>query len=352
MAQASCPSHAEMPATDACQRCGGFTCLQCKQLHPSLCPRCTSRQVVHTSFSFNRNNLQLLDLLSATWKLAFGPHWVELSTGALLASFLPLVGFLPLVVGVILQGIMGEQPDSAALMVVIMLSLALVSYFLFYLLLISSLRGLCEMAHMAWNGTKPTFRPLFNFRTGLKASVAFFSPVILFIVVFSAIGFIAGFVEHASGNALPPLPQLPLPIVLVVFALLIALGIALMPFVFVLQPFAEKQETGIGAAIGQCFRHVKGFRGKTFLLLLVCWVILMFAYLAGVLACGIGILLTTPAGIAFIQAYQAGFWKAISTPGTGDMPGSSDPKGNMPSTSDMPGSPSSGYNPFSHGRLP
>jgi len=300
-----CPFHAGMAAIDTCQRCGSFTCAQCKQLHPQCCPKCAQRRA---AFFFNRENLQVGDLLSATWHNVFKPYWVELSLAAFLALLIPSVASYVFQIPFLLA--VGGVKENIGLGVAFAMLgwtvvLGVLSTAVQFVLQACFQRGLADMAHAVWNGHRPAFGVLFNFKAGLKAGAASLLVGLLCLAPAGVAALlIVGALAMESGLALA------LAIVLVVVGA-VALLVWLLPTVLLVQPYAENPNMGIVEGIRLCFERGRGQRLNIFLVALLCALI----GCAGMLALCIGII---PAmGLAF--AYQAGLWKALSTPGTGSQ---------------------------------
>ncbi|MCL2179205.1 MAG: hypothetical protein FWC28_02145 [Proteobacteria bacterium] len=306
----SCPNHPGEVATDICQRCGSFTCIQCKQLNPNFCPKCAQR---HTAFFFNRSNLHLFDLLSATWNNTFKPYWLELSLAAFLTALLPtIVGYAFQIPSIISSGVITKAGGTSVA------SLLTFSFFqiLFFILSVAAQsltqctlqRGLVEMSHTAWEGQRPTFNILFNFQTGVKATLASFLVAIPWLVLAGlGVATIVGVKTLEQTGAIPASGFVLALVVLLFVASAIALGIWMLPATLLFQPFAEKPDISIMGAMHLCFERCKGFRLQVFCLLLIS----MLISLMGILACCVGIF---PA-MAMVFAYQTGFWKALAVPG-------------------------------------
>jgi hypothetical protein len=297
-----CPSHIEMAATGACQRCGSFTCIRCRQLNPLFCPKCVERRA---PFLFNRDNLHVVDLLSATWNNVFRQYWLELSLAALLLFVVPAVASYALQLPVFFLSLGGTK--AAGLLASLISLLAVLGGIVQFALQMSFQRGITEMAHAAWNGQKLAFNVLFNFKAGLKAGAAALLVAIpLFVLIGLAAVLVAGAVAMQSSLFIT------LAVLLAVVAA-IALAIWLLPAQLLFQPFVENPDIGIVEAIRLCFERGRGYRLKIFLVGLVSLPIFM----AGFLVCGIGLF---PA-MGLMVAYQTGLWKALSTPGaSGGMP--------------------------------
>jgi hypothetical protein len=233
-------------------------------------------------FALNRDNVNLIDLLFATWNNAFKPYWKELSLGASWVVFWPL-----LMQGVeLLLSNMGVSVPYGFSIAVGM------AQYIF-------MCGFFEMTHMAWKGQKPIFNILSNTGAGLQAyfaAIVGILPLILFFLIF-AIGAVVG-IEILDN---------PLVLIALLAPICIALLVWLLPLAFLFQPFAENPKIGVMAAIRLCFERCTGVRLKVFAMVLVSAGIGVL----GLFACGIGIIPAT--ALAF--AFQTGLWKALSTPG-------------------------------------
>lgn len=179
-------------------------------------------------------------------------------------------------------------------------------------------RGLLEMANTAWNGQRPAFGVLFNFKAGLKAAVAGFLVAIPGLVLMLLGGLIAFGTTafHLFSQRAPELPFMGFPIAVLGLTVcaIVAVYLWLMPLVLILPVFAAEPNIGITDAFRLCMERGHGRRLQIFLMLLVCFAITF----VGLCACCIGLI---PAA-AFVFTYQMGFWKALSTPGiSSDMPG-------------------------------
>lgn len=296
-----CPSHAGMAATDTCQRCGSFTCVLCQQQNPRLCPKCAGR---YTAFLFNRGNLDIVDLLSATWSNVFKPHWIELSLAAFVAFAVPgVASYIFQIPNFILASNGIEAPAQLGMSLLLMLMAVVVQL----VLQLVFQRGLIEMAHSAWNGQKPAFGALFNFKAGLKAFVAFLLAFMLPVAAWGlgGVAAVTFFAASKSTGLLVMAAGLGI-------ATYTALIIWLLPAYLLCQPFAENPDVGILEGIRLCFERGRGFRLKIFLAGLISVPIILL----GFMACGIGIF---PA-MGLIFAYQTGFWKALSTSGSSSLP--------------------------------
>jgi len=294
-----CPFHAQMPATDICQRCGGFTCLQCQQHHPRFCSTCAGHQA---PFLFNRGNLNVVDLLFAAWNQVFKKHGAELSVAAFFATLAPgvlLYGafVLPALLGATLSG-PGILPalragNTAALGLGMFFG---VLVFVFLALVVVTLVatcfqcGLAEMTHVAWNGQRPAFGALFNFKVGLKAALAGFLLSFVAMVLWVLVSVLAA----AFGSAGDFLR----------LGALMALYAWILPASLLFHAFAENPRLSAVEAIFLCMKRGQGFRLKIFLVQLLSLPLLLL----GVLAFGFGLF---PA-MALVFAHQAGLWKALA----------------------------------------
>jgi len=289
-----------------CQRCGSFTCLQCRQLNPQFCPKCAERRA---AFFFNRDNLHIIDLLSATWNNAFKPYWVELSVAAFLTTLIPSIVSYILQIPIFFlgmgDGMMGKGAGAGAAAVtglaVLTMGFAVVAALVQILLQMSLQRGLVEMAHAAWNGHRPAFGVLFNFKAGLKVVAASWLVGLPAVVLIAMLAILMVSVITLKSTLILALG------VFLIVSVSLALGIWLLPTVLLMQPFAENPDIGIMEGIRLCFERGRGQRLNIFLVALMSG----FLILLGFFALCIGVI---PAmGLAF--SYQTGLWKALSTPG-------------------------------------
>jgi hypothetical protein len=254
-------------------------------------------------FLFNRDSLDVIDLLSATWSNVFRQYWVELSVAAFLFSIVPAIASYAVQLPSFILSFARVFSDTTVeiLLMGITLLLTVLGVIVQFVLQVSFQRGIIEMTCAAWNGQKLAFGALFKFKAGLRAGAAWLLVHIPALVLAGlAAALIGGAIAIQSGLFLA------FAIALVVAATIVLL-IWLLPTQLLFQLFAENPDVGIVEAIRLCFERGRGYRWKIFLAGLIS----IHIALAGLLACGIGLL---PA-LGLIFAYQTGLWKALSTPG-------------------------------------
>jgi len=278
-----CAYHRAMQASDACGRCGRFTCQRCKQENAYLCPLCFRHRK-------SAGGLGLGELLSEAWD-AFCVHGWRLSLAGALVLLLPAL----LLVFVLFPtfstcAVDRSAPPLPSLPFVFLLSGIYVGVFAFLWC------GLVRMSHEALEGHAPPWVALFQPKAGLKAAMLFVFMVSPAWLLVASLGFLSTFEAPETWNW---------PLFLLGFVALLGVYVWLLPCVFLVNAWVEEPEMGVGEAFGLCMRSGRGRRWKILKVFLLMGVVQQVASFC--------CLFSFPAFV-FNVLFQTALWKALTKP--------------------------------------